>query len=133
MTQTKTNLEGPESVPFQSQCMGRYLIDLPKDMKLMRLYYVHPLYSFKTDGDGANGGRSNDGLLLGKERIDTWLDFVETERKDNFLDRPAKYLTKQIDKPIKTVILDLDVRGVRNDPNADRVFRTYLLVDNSNI
>ncbi|APD06002.1 hypothetical protein UJ101_00455 [Flavobacteriaceae bacterium UJ101] len=132
-TESNTQLEGPESVAFQTQCLGRYLIDLPEDMKLMSLSYVHPLYQFSTYGVGAEGGRDNKGLLLGENRIRTWLDFVEAERKNNERYSQTEYIIKHIDNDIKIAVLDVDIRALRNDPNADLVFQTYLLIDNSKI
>ncbi len=80
MTQASSQPEGPESIPFSTHCLGRYLIDLPQDMALLKLSVVHPIYQFNTFGNGAVNGRDHKGLLEGKSRIKTWQDMVDKKR-----------------------------------------------------
>ncbi|MBE1275012.1 hypothetical protein [Enterovibrio baiacu] len=133
MTQASSQPEGPESIPFSTHCLGRYLIDLPQDMALLKLSVVHPIYQFNTFGSGAIRGRDNKGLLEGKERIATWLKMVDEEKIKYYQENPAQYVAQKLDQDIKVGVIEVDLKALREDPNADRLFQTYLLVDNPDI
>ncbi len=112
-------------INFTDQCLGRYQVALPSDMKRVKTYYCNKSISLNTY---APDDHDSIGVLRGKQRLEQWQNYVEAERKSH-IGSVTQYIIRDITPPLKTIAYYSDDRELNLDPNTSHVFASLFFKD----
>ena len=129
MAMNKTDVREGEAPEFEftEHCAGRYQLDLPADMKLIRSGYndelimvsVYPLEE-----------KVHDTAYVGGDRIEQWRERVDAARLKEKVE--TGYTLQSLEGNPKTLVYYADYRkipGLSEDPTASHIFETHFLKD----
>ena len=127
MSKTDVNEAGVPEFEFTEHCAGRYQLELPADMKLIRSGYndeqiVTSVYTPEE--------QVHDTAYRGERRVEEWRARVEAERQKEIVE--TGYVHQSLEDGLKTLVYYADRRkipGMREDPTEWHKFETFFLKD----
>lgn len=123
ITMTKDDTTLP--IDVINHCIGRYQIDLPADLKMVKSLYGNSAISLTTY---APDDQESMGVLRGKQRIEQWQAYVEADRKKH-INSDTQYIIQELEPTLKTIVYYQDNRKRDNNPNKKHIFRSFFFKD----
>ncbi|GAB1108534.1 MAG: hypothetical protein Sw2PiMacB_28680 [Shewanella algae] len=125
MAQAEKIQEGPASMVFTKHCVGRFEFELPQEMQLLTSGYGQPQFSI--DIYHQDDKAEKQGVITGEHRLDQWLEYVEELRLKDAELHPTKYVIKDLEPDLKTVVFYTDYR--RYGPDKKHYFASFFFKD----
>ena len=125
MAQAEKIQEGPASMVFTKHCVGRFEFELPQEMQLLTSGYGQPQFSI--DIYHQDDKSEKQGVITGEHRLDQWLEYVEELRLKDAELHPTKYVIKDLEPDLKTVVFYTDYR--RYGPDKKHYFASFFFKD----
>ncbi|HDS1207335.1 TPA: hypothetical protein QDZ84_002350 [Shewanella algae] len=128
MAQSEKIQEGPASMVFTKHCVGRFEFELPQEMQLLTSGYGQPQFSI--DIYHQDDRAEKQGVITGEHRVEQWLEYVEELRsKETTKYYPTKYVIKELEPELKTVVYYKDRRRLMQEPDAEHYFAAFFFKD----
>src|SRR5690554_944287 len=129
MAMNKTDVREEEAPEFEftEHCAGRYRLDLPADMKLIRSGYSDEQIKLRVYPPEE---QVHDSAYRGEQRVEEWLARVEAQRQKEIV--KTAYVHESLEGSLKTLVFYADRRkipGMREKPNRSHKFETFFLKD----
>ncbi|WP_345843101.1 hypothetical protein [Shewanella algae] len=125
MAQSEKMQEGPASMVFTKHCAGRFELELPESMQLLTSGYGQPQFFINIYHQDDKAEKK--GVITGEHRLEQWLEYVEELRlKDDEL-HPTKYIVKDLEPDLKTLVFYTDHR--RYGPDEKHYFASFFFKD----
>ena len=118
---------GPASMVFTKHCVGRFEFELPKEMQLLTSGYGQPQFFINIYHQ--NNTDRKKGVITGEHRLEQWLAYVEELRSKAAKYGPTKYVIRDLEPELKTLVYNEDSRVLMNDPNAKHDFSSFFFKD----
>ncbi len=116
---------GPAGMVFTKHCVGRFEFELPQEMQLLTSGYGQPQFSI--DIYHQDDKAEKQGVIIGEHRLEQWLAYVEELRLKDAEHYPTKYVVKDLEPDLKTVVYYTDDR--RYGPDEDHHFASFFFKD----
>lgn len=129
MAMSKTDVR-EEDIPefeFTEHCAGRYQLELPADMKLIRSGYNDELIMASVYPPEE---KVHDTAYGGEGRVEQWRERVEAVRLKEKVE--TGYMHQNLEGSLKALVYYADYRnipGLSEDPTASHIFETHFLKD----
>ncbi|MGO3296303.1 MAG: hypothetical protein ACTILN_11595 [Marinobacter sp.] len=127
MNKTDVNEAGVPDFKFTEHCAGRYQLELPADMKLIRSGYNDELIMASVYPPEE---QVHDTAYRGEQRVEEWRARVEAERQKEIVETGCVH--EGLEGSLKTLVFYADRRkipGMREKPNRSHKFETFFLKD----
>jgi len=129
MAMNKTDVNEAEAPEFEftEHCAGRYQLELPADMKLIRSGYSDEQIKLRIYPPE---DQVHDTVYYGDRRVEEWRARVEAERQKEIVE--TGYVHESLEGSLKTLVYYADRRkipGMREDPTEWHKFETFFLKD----
>ena len=127
MSKTDVREEGIPAFEFTKHCAGRYQLELPADMKLIRSGYNDELIMASVYPPEE---KVHDTAYGGENRVEQWRERVEFVRQEEKVE--TGYVHQNLEGSLKTLVYYADYRkipGLSEDPTASHIFETHFLKD----
>ena len=127
MNKTDVREEEAPEFEFTEHCAGRYQLDLPADMKLIRSGYSDEQIKLRVYPPEE---QVHDSAYRGEQRVEEWLARVEAQRQKEIV--KTAYVHESLEGSLKTLVFYADRRkipGMREKPNRSHKFETFFLKD----
>ncbi|MGI2857451.1 hypothetical protein ACRTDL_04525 [Shewanella algae] len=118
---------GPAGMVFTKHCVGRFEFELPQEMQLLTSGYGQPQFFINIYHQ--NNTDRKKGVITGEHRLEQWLAYVEELRIKDAEHYPTKYVIKDLEPNLKTVVYYKDRRKLNKDPNAKHFFTSFFFKD----
>ncbi|MCL1153541.1 hypothetical protein [Shewanella chilikensis] len=115
----------PAGMVFTKHCVGRFEFELPQEMQLLTSGYGQPQFSI--DIYHQDDKSEKQGVITGEHRLDQWLEYVEELRLKDAELHPTKYVIKDLEPDLKTVVFYTDYR--RYGPDKKHYFASFFFKD----
>ncbi|WP_144218389.1 hypothetical protein [Shewanella algae] len=116
---------GPAGMVFTKHCVGRFEFELPEEMQLLTSGYGQPQFSI--DIYHQDDKAEKKGVITGEHRLEQWLEYVEELRLKDAELHPTKYVIKDLEPDLKTVVFYTDYR--RYGPDKKHYFASFFFKD----
>ncbi len=110
---------------FTKHCVGRFEFELPEEMQLLTSGYGQPQFSI--DIYHPDDKAEKKGVITGEHRLEQWLAYVEELRLKDAELHPTKYVVKDLEPDLKTVVFYADYR--RYGPDKKHYFASFFFKD----
>ncbi|MCE9783989.1 hypothetical protein [Shewanella algae] len=128
MAQSEKMQEGPASMVFTKHCAGRFELELPESMQLLTSGYGQPQFFINIYHQDDKAEKK--GVIIGEHRLEQWQAYVEELRsKETTKYYPTKYVIKELDPELKTVVYYKDRRRQMQEPDAEHYFAAFFFKD----
>jgi len=127
MSKTDVREEDTPEFEFTEHCAGRYQLDLPADMKLIRSGYNDELIMASVYPPEE---KVHDTAYGGEDRVEQWRERVEAVRQKEIV--KTGYVHESLEDDLKALVYYADRRkipGMREDPDEWHKFETFFLKD----
>ncbi|WP_412522906.1 hypothetical protein [Shewanella chilikensis] len=125
MTYAKEIPPRPAGMVFTKHCVGRFEFELPQEMQLLTSGYGQPQFSI--DIYHQDDKAEKQGVITGEHRLEQWLAYVEELRLKDAEHYPTKYVVKDLEPDLKTVVFYADHR--RYGPDEKHYFASFFFKD----
>ncbi|MBO2560594.1 hypothetical protein I6M33_08155 [Shewanella algae] len=125
MAQSEKMQEGPASMVFTKHCVGRFELELPESMQLLTSGYGQPQFFINIYHQDDKAEKK--GVITGEHRLEQWQDYVEELRLKDAELHPTKYVVKDLEPDLKTLVFYTDHR--RYGPDEDHHFASFFFKD----
>ncbi|OXS00955.1 hypothetical protein [Shewanella algae] len=125
MAQSEKMQEGPASMVFTKHCAGRFELELPESMQLLTSGYGQPQFFINIYHQDDKAEKK--GVITGEHRLEQWQDYVEELRLKDAELHPTKYVVKDLEPDLKTLVFYSDHR--RYGPDEDHHFASFFFKD----
>ena len=125
MAQSEKMQEGPASMVFTKHCAGRFELELPESMQLLTSGYGQPQFFINIYHQDDKAEKK--GVITGEHRLEQWQDYVEELRLKDAELHPTKYVVKDLEPDLKTLVFYTDHR--RYGPDEDHHFASFFFKD----
>ncbi|HEW9974235.1 TPA: hypothetical protein VGT13_001174 [Shewanella algae] len=125
MAQSEKMQEGPASMVFTKHCAGRFELELPESMQLLTSGYGQPQFFINIYHQDDKAEKK--GVITGEHRLEQWQDYVEELRLKDAELHPTKYVVKDLEPDLKTLVFYTDHR--RYGPDEDHHFAGFFFKD----
>ncbi len=115
----------PAGMVFTKHCVGRFEFELPQEMQLLTSGYGQPQFSI--DIYHQDDKAEKQGVITGEHRLEQWLAYVEELRLKDAEHYPTKYVVKDLEPDLKTVVFYADHR--RYGPDEKHYFASFFFKD----
>ncbi|MCE9786744.1 hypothetical protein [Shewanella chilikensis] len=116
----------PAGMVFTKHCVGRF--ELPQEMQLLTSGYGQPQFFINIYHQDDKAEKK--GVITGEHRLEQWLAYVEELRsKETTKYYPTKYVIKELDPELKTVVYYKDRRRQMQEPDAEHYFAAFFFKD----
>lgn len=116
---------------FTEHCAGRYQLELPANMMLIRSGYSDEQIKLRVYPPQE---QVHDTVYRGEQRIEKWQARVEAQRQKEIVE--TDYVHKNLEGNLKTLVYYADYRkmpGLSEDPDAWHSFNAFMLRDFSEV
>ncbi|MBO2577556.1 MULTISPECIES: hypothetical protein [Shewanella] len=127
MAQAEKMQEGPASMVFTKHCAGRFELELPESMQLLTSGYGQPQFFINIYHQDDKAEKK--GVITGEHRLEQWLAYVEELHSKAAKYGPTKYVIRDLEPELKTLVYNEDSRVLMNDPNAKHDFSSFFFKD----
>ncbi|GGZ48838.1 hypothetical protein C8J23_15024 [Shewanella chilikensis] len=127
MAQAEKMQEGPASMVFTKHCVGRFEFELPQEMQLLTSGYGQPQFFINIYHQ--NNTDRKKGVITGEHRLEQWLAYVEELRSKADRYRPTKYVIKDLERELKTVVFYEGSRRSSPESNTKHKFASFFFKD----
>ncbi len=110
---------------FTKHCVGRFEFELPQEMQLLTSGYGQPQFFINIYHQDDKAEKK--GVITGEHRLEQWLAYVEELRLKDAELHPTKYVVKDLEPDLKTVVFYTDDR--RYGPDEDHHFASFFFKD----
>jgi len=129
MAMSKTDVNEAEAPEFEftEHCAGRYQLELPADMKLIRSGYSDEQIKLRIYPPEE---QVHDTAYRGEQRVEEWRVRVEAERLKEKVE--TYYVHQNLEGSLKTLVYYADWRKLpylSEDPDTAHIFETFFLKD----
>ncbi len=127
MSKTDVREEDIPEFEFTEHCAGRYQLELPADMKLIRSGYSDEQVKLRIYPPEE---KVHDTAYVGEDRVEQWRERVEALRQEEKVE--TGYVHESLEGSLKTLVYYADYRkipGLSEDPTASHIFETHFLKD----
>ncbi|MCE9851202.1 hypothetical protein [Shewanella chilikensis] len=125
MTYAKEIPPRPADMVFTKHCVGRFEFELPQEMQLLTSGYGQPQFFINIYHQ--NNTDRKKGVITGEHRLEQWLAYVEELRLKDAEHYPTKYVVKDLEPDLKTVVFYADHR--RYGPDEKHYFASFFFKD----
>ncbi|GAB1153201.1 MAG: hypothetical protein WStaPseu_33330 [Shewanella algae] len=125
MAQSEKMQEGPASMVFTKHCAGRFELELPESMQLLTSGYGQPQFFINIYHQDDKAEKK--GVITGEHRLEQWLEYVEELRLKDAELHPTKYIVKDLEPDLKTLVFYTDHR--RYGPDEKHYFASFFFKD----
>ncbi|WP_335902321.1 hypothetical protein [Shewanella algae] len=125
MTYAKEIPPRPADMVFTKHCVGRFEFELPEEMQLLTSGYGQPQFFINIYHQ--NNTDRKKGVITGEHRLEQWLAYVEELRLKDAEHYPTKYVVKDLEPDLKTVVFYADHR--RYGPDEKHYFASFFFKD----
>ncbi|WP_345881843.1 hypothetical protein [Shewanella algae] len=125
MTYAKEIPPRPAGMVFTKHCVGRFEFELPQEMQLLTSGYGQPQFFINIYHQ--NNTDRKKGVITGEHRLEQWLAYVEELRLKDAEHYPTKYVVKDLEPDLKTVVFYADHR--RYGPDEKHYFASFFFKD----
>ncbi|BCV32048.1 hypothetical protein [Shewanella algae] len=125
MAQSEKMQEGPASMVFTKHCAGRFELELPESMQLLTSGYGQPQFFINIYHQDDKAEKK--GVITGEHRLEQWLEYVEELRLKDAELHPTKYVVKDLEPDLKTLVFYTDHR--RYGPDEKHYFASFFFKD----
>ena len=115
----------PAGMVFTKHCVGRFEFELPEEMQLLTSGYGQPQFFINIYHQDDKAEKK--GVITGEHRLEQWLAYVEELRLKDAELHPTKYVVKDLEPDLKTVVFYTDDR--RYGPDEDHHFASFFFKD----
>ncbi|BCV38643.1 hypothetical protein TUM17377_39710 [Shewanella chilikensis] len=112
---------------FTKHCVGRFEFELPQEMQLLTSGYGQPQFSI--DIYHQDDKAEKQGVIIGEHRLEQWLEYVEELRSKADRYRPTKYVIKDLERELKTVVFYEGSRRSSPESNTKHKFASFFFKD----
>ncbi|WP_345866262.1 hypothetical protein [Shewanella algae] len=127
MTYAKEIPPRPAGMVFTKHCVGRFEFELPQEMQLLTSGYGQPQFFINIYHQDDKAEKK--GVITGEHRLEQWLAYVEELRSKAAKYGPTKYVIRDLEPELKTLVYNEDSRVLMNDPNAKHDFSSFFFKD----
>ncbi|GAB1113760.1 MAG: hypothetical protein SwStaBPW_04870 [Shewanella algae] len=125
MAQAEKMQEGPAGMVFTKHCVGRFEFELPQEMQLLTSGYGQPQFFINIYHQDDKAEKK--GVITGEHRLEQWLEYVEELRLKDAELHPTKYIVKDLEPDLKTLVFYTDHR--RYGPDEKHYFASFFFKD----
>ncbi|MBO2674694.1 hypothetical protein I6M53_08430 [Shewanella algae] len=115
----------PAGMVFTKHCVGRFEFELPEEMQLLTSGYGQPQFFINIYHQDDKAEKK--GVITGEHRLEQWLAYVEELRLKDAELHPTKYVVKDLEPDLKTVVFYADHR--RYGPDEKHYFASFFFKD----
>ncbi|QGS60471.1 hypothetical protein [Shewanella algae] len=127
MTYAKEIPPRPAGMVFTKHCVGRFEFELPQEMQLLTSGYGQPQFFINIYHQDDKAEKK--GVITGEHRLEQWLAYVEELHSKAAKYGPTKYVIRDLEPELKTLVYNEDSRVLMNDPNAKHDFSSFFFKD----